>query len=92
MKLFFAITLSTLTLSAPAFADTIPAGAKVFGSRPSGTGEPTAVSCYRANMTGTHTTTMQCHRNSEWARANAALAPIDARPTSTYVQGGPANQ
>ena len=92
MNRILTTALLVLTLSAPALADTIPAGARVFGSQPSGTGEPTAISCYRASMTGTHATKMVCHRNSEWARANAALAPIDGRPTSTYVQGGPANQ
>jgi hypothetical protein len=70
MKRFLAITLSTLALSVPAFADTIPPGAKVFGSQPSGAGDPTAISCYRADKTGTHTTQMVCHRNSDWARLN----------------------
>jgi len=83
MKLFLAITLSALTLSVPAFADTIPAGAKVFGFQPTGTGEPTAVSCYRADVTGSHATKLVCHRNSEWASINARQAIEDRQPAST---------
>ena len=86
MKLLLAITLATLTLSAPAFADSIPAGAKLFERQPSGAGEPTAISCYRGSKTGTRTTDMVCHPNSEWARIyrdrpRANLGPSNLGPS-----------
>lgn len=71
MNRILTAALFVLALSAPALADSVPQGAKLFASQPVGNGEPNAISCYRAELTGSHTTKTVCHRNLEWARLNA---------------------
>ena len=71
MSRILTAALLVLTLSAPAFADTVPVGATVWQSKPTGAGKPDAISCYQDVPIGSHIRTMQCERNSEWARMNA---------------------
>jgi hypothetical protein len=65
--------LFVITLSAPALADTVPVGATVWQSKPTGAGEPGAVSCYQAVPIGSHIRDMQCALNSHWKRMNARI-------------------
>ena len=73
MSRILTAALFVLTLSAPALADTVPAGATVWQSRPTGAGKQGAVSCYQAVPIGSHIRDMQCARNSHWARNNARV-------------------
>jgi hypothetical protein len=70
MSRILTTALLVLTLSAPALADSLPAGAKLWQDRPTGVGKPDAVSCYEVVKTGTRTRNLQCARNSYWARLN----------------------
>ena len=71
MSRILTAALFVITLSAPALADTVPAGPPVLPHQPTGAGKPDAVSCYEAVKTGTRTRTLQCAPNSYWARLNA---------------------
>jgi len=70
MSRILTAALFVLTLSAPAFADTVPVGATVLPHEPTGAGKPDAVSCHEVVKTGTRTRNLQCARNSDWARVN----------------------
>jgi hypothetical protein len=70
MSRILTITLSTLMLSAPAFADTVSKGAVLFAYQPVGNGDPNAVTCW-AWRTTPPVRGLQCARNSYWARLNA---------------------
>jgi hypothetical protein len=71
MSRILTATLFILALTAPALADTVPVGATVWQSKPTGAGKPEAISCYQDVPIGSHIRTMECARNSEWARMNA---------------------
>ena len=71
MKLFLTIALSTLMLSAPAFAGDLPEGVKLRAYPPVGNGDPNAISCW-AYRTTPPVRGLQCARNSYWARLNGA--------------------
>ena len=68
MRRILTAAFFVLTLSAPALADTVPAGATVWMDRPTGDGKPDAVSCYWAVPLGTNIRHLLCARNSQWAR------------------------
>jgi|GEM_PF-5900598 len=70
MQLSLTIALATLMLSAPAFADTVPEGAKLYAYQPVGNGDPNAITCW-AWRTTPPVRGLQCARNSYWARLNA---------------------
>lgn len=74
-----------LTLSASAFADTVPAGAMLWRHHPTGSGNPDAISCYQAVAIGSHIRNLQCARNSVWARINKGPAYL---PEPVPVVGG----
>jgi len=74
MSRILTAALLVLTLSAPAVADTVPVGATVWQSQPTGAGKPDAVSCYEVVKTGTRTRNLECARNSEWAHVSAGIA------------------
>jgi len=82
-----------LTLSAPALADTAPAGATVLRFQPTGTGKPDAVSCYEKVAIGTRTRNLQCARNTDWAKLNMlANNPLaDANGPRGSVPSGAVN-
>jgi hypothetical protein len=84
MSRILTATLFVLTLSAPSLADTVPVGATVWQSKPTGAGKPDAISCYQGVPIGSHIRNMQCARNSEWARMNA----LTWLPAGAYA-GGP---
>jgi len=89
MSRILTAALFVLTLSAPALADTLPAGAKLWQYQPTGAGKPDGVSCYEVAKTGTRTRNLQCASNSEWARINRVAPPETGQPTSTLGNGGP---
>jgi hypothetical protein len=68
MSRILTAALFVFTLSTPAFADTVPAGATVWQSKPTGAGKPDAISCYQVVPIGSHIRDLKCARNSEWAR------------------------
>jgi len=70
MSRILTITFAALTLAAPALADSLPAGAKLWQDQPTGVGKPNAISCYEVVKTGTRTRNLQCARNWYWARLN----------------------
>jgi hypothetical protein len=70
MSRILTITLSTLMLSAPALAYTVPKEAIIFAYQPVGNGDPKAVTCW-AWRTTPPVRGLQCARNSDWARLNA---------------------
>lgn len=74
-----------LTLSAPAFAGPVPAGATVLTQRPTGDGKPDAISCYESVPIGSHIRNLHCKRNSEWALIDASYR----RLPQTGYDGGP---
>lgn len=74
MRRILTAALFVLALSAPALADTVPAGATVWESRPTGAGKPDAISCYQDVSIGSHIRTMRCERNVEWARLNMLMS------------------
>jgi hypothetical protein len=87
MSRILTITFAALMLAAPALADTLPAGAKLWQYQPSGAGKPDAVRCYEVVKIGTRTRNLQCARNSQWARLSASIASntlgANLAPTST---------
>ena len=90
MSRILTITIATLMLSAPALADTVPQGATILRHQPTGTGKPDAVSCFQTIATGSHTRSLQCARNSVWARINrSAGQPDTGQPLSALGPGGP---
>jgi hypothetical protein len=78
MRLVLTAAFFVLTLSAPAFADPVPVGATVLPSRPTGFGEPDAVSCYQTVPIGSHIRNLQCARNADWARARISSSGLGA--------------
>lgn len=70
MKLPLTIALSTLVLSAPALADTIPKGARLSIWQPVGNGDPNGFSCHVGREIPPYRF-VKCHRNFVWARINA---------------------
>jgi hypothetical protein len=81
MKLSLTIVLSALMLSAPAFADTVSEGAKLYAYQPVGNGDPNAITCW-AWRTTPPVRRLQCARNSDWARLNAGSNRGDLRDNS----------
>lgn len=73
MSRILATALFALTLSAPALADTVPVGATVWQSKPTGAGKPDAISCYQEVPIGSHIRSMQCARNLDWKRMNVRV-------------------
>lgn len=73
MKLILTIALAALTLAASALAESVSEKVKIYRFQPVGNGDPNAISRYRAEVTGTHTTKIVCHRNLEWVRINAQV-------------------
>ena len=91
MNGILAITISALTLSAPAFADTVPEGAIIFAYQPVGNGDPKAVTCW-AWRTTPPVRGLKCARNSQWARMNRNLASgPDGSPPSPNSDMFPPN-
>jgi hypothetical protein len=70
MSRILTAALFVLTLSAPALADTVPAGATIWQSKPTGAGKPGAVSCYQDVPIGSHIRDMQCALNAHWKLMN----------------------
>jgi hypothetical protein len=73
MNRILAAGFFVLTLSAPAFADTIPEGVQLRAVVPVGNGDPNAISCWAYRATPP-VRGLQCARNSYWARRNAGLS------------------
>jgi len=71
MNRILTFTLSALMLSAPALAQTAPER-KIYSVKPSGQGDPSAVSCYPLPSSMSRMKKMDCRPNSEWASLNAA--------------------
>ena len=69
MKLALTIALSTLVLSAPSLADTVPEGVPLRAYPPVGNGDPNAISCWARRVTPP-IRGLQCARNSSWKRFN----------------------
>ena len=88
MKLSLTIALATLILSAPAFADKVPEGAKLYAYRPVGNGDPNAVTCW-AYRTTPPLRGLQCARNSYWARLNhLSRNPLDGQSSQPPQMSG----
>ena len=68
MSRILTAAIFALTLSAPALADSIPAGATLWRDRPTGAGKPDAISCYKAATIETHIVKLHCARNWDWAQ------------------------
>jgi hypothetical protein len=69
MSRILTAALFVLTLSAPAFADTVPEGVTLRAYQPVGKGDPNAISCW-AYRTTPPVRGLQCARNSYWRRLN----------------------
>jgi hypothetical protein len=86
MKLILTIALSTLMLSASAFAGTAPEGFTLRAYPPTGNGDPNAISCW-AWRTTSPIRGLQCARNSEWSRLNGRS--FDSYTGGSFVGAGP---
>src|SRR5215469_15520467 len=64
-------TIFALMLSAPALAQTAPEPT-MYKDKPTGAGDPSAVSCYRPSESMSRISRPDCRPNSEWARVHAA--------------------
>ena len=84
MNRILTLTLSALMLSAPALAQTAPEQPTMYKDKPSGAGDPSAISCYRPDQTMSRISRPDCRPNSEWARIHA----VDNRGSQTDI-GGP---
>ena len=71
MNRILTFTLSALMLSAPALAQTVPEQRQIYKDKPSGQGDPVAISCYRPASSFSHISGLECRRNSEWAQIAA---------------------
>jgi hypothetical protein len=92
MKLVLTTALLVLTLSAPALADTVPAGVpqgiKLRAYQPVGNGDPNAISCW-AYRTTPPVRGLQCARNSYWARLNRlSRDPLDGQSSQPPQMSG----
>jgi hypothetical protein len=72
MNRILTFTLSALMLSAPALAQTAPEQRKIYTEKPSGDGDPSAISCYPAPSSVSLVRKLECRPNSEWASISAA--------------------
>ncbi len=81
-------TLCVLLLSAPALAQT--AQPKIYGEKPIGSGDPSAISCYPSPSSISRVKKLECKPNSEWARMSAADKGTDRVDTGKEA-GGPVN-
>ena len=77
-----------LTLSAPALADTLPAGAKLYVWEPVGNGDPNAISCDVGRETPPYRF-VNCMRNLDWARINAGYGRLWSDDTRGEAPFGP---
>jgi len=82
--------LSALMLSAPALAQTAPGQRTIYQEKPTGTGDPSAVSCYPSAPSTSRVKKLDCRPNSEWATMNAAENRGD-RTDPRNVASAPAN-
>ena len=73
MSRILTAALFVLTLSAPALAETVPEGVKLYAYQPVGNGDPNAITCW-AYRTTPPIRGLQCARNSYWARLNAGFS------------------
>ena len=98
MSRILTAALFVFTLSAPAFADTVPEGVKLRAYEPVGNGNPNAISCWARRVTPP-VRGLQCARNSVWAHLNAGNAAVTAAvmspnfgvPTSYGMPSGNGN-
>lgn len=72
MNRILTFTLAALMLSAPALAQTAPEQPKMYKDKPTGDGDPSAVSCYRPSVSMSRISQPDCRPNSEWAGIHAA--------------------
>ena len=88
MKSVLTITFAALILVAPALADTVPEGAKLYFWEPVGNGDPNAISCYVGRETPPYRF-VSCKRNLDWARMNAGDGRLwsDTRGEATLGPG-----
>lgn len=95
MKLILTIALSTLMLSAPAFAGDLAEGVKLRAYPPVGNGDPNAISCW-AYRTTPPVRGLQCARNSYWAQLNGSshheLGSDSGPPVGTVPTGAVNNR
>ena len=75
MSRILTAAIFVLTLSGPAFADTLPEGIKLRAYEPVGNGDPNAISCWAWRVTPP-IRGLQCARNSEWARRNTTIGKL----------------
>jgi len=71
MSRILIFTLSALMLSAPALAQTAPGQRAIYSEKPSGKGDPTAISCYPSSESTSRIKKLDCRPNSEWAQIAA---------------------
>jgi len=72
MNRILTFTLCALMLSAPALAQTAPQQHQIFKDKPSGLGDPDAISCYRPVSSFSRVRTLDCRSNAEWGQLAAS--------------------
>jgi hypothetical protein len=74
MKRLLIIAISGLALTGclKDFRQDAPEQRQVYKDKPTGVGDPSAISCYRPPMSMTQISQQDCRPNSEWARLHAA--------------------
>ena len=85
MDLALKIVLSTFLLSAPALAATAP----IYASKPTGAGDPNAISCFVGDATS-RIQHPHCKSNAEWARIQAAQPDKRASYYAPFASSAPA--
>ena len=68
MNRILTFTLCALMLSAPALAQTASQQHQIFKDKPSGLGDPDAISCYRPVSSFSRVRTLDCRTNAEWGQ------------------------
>lgn len=92
MSRILTAALFVFALTAPALADTVPEGVQLRAVEPVGNGDPSAISCW-AYRTTPPVRGLQCARNSDWARLNAAMGRLgpNAGPRGINMEGPTGN-
>jgi hypothetical protein len=90
MNRILSVTLCALMLSAPALAQTAPEQRKIYTEKPTGDGDPGAISCYPAPSSISRVRRLECRPNAEWASMYAAENHA-TRIDTGKAAGGPVN-
>jgi hypothetical protein len=73
MKRLLIVAISSLALTGclKDFREDAPEQRQVYKDRPTGQGDPHAISCYRPSLSYSHSSGLECRYNTDWAQIAA---------------------